>query len=104
MKRMKPLTVLLLLGLCAGPSLAQDTADGPTGFTFAGIPALNYNSDEGIGYGARASLYNHAEGGYNPYFSPSKQTSSSPLEAANNSPSSSTRRTCWGPTSGLRAK
>ena len=65
---MKNLTVLLLLGLCAGPGLAQDTTDGPTGFTFAGIPALNYNSDEGIGYGARASLYNHAEGGYNPYF------------------------------------
>ena len=65
---MKHLALLLLLGFCAGPGFAQDADDGPTGFTVAGIPALNYNSDEGIGYGARASLYNHAEGGYNPYF------------------------------------
>ena len=29
---------------------------------------MNYNSDEGFGYGARLSLFNHAEGGYNPYY------------------------------------
>ncbi|MCH8247271.1 MAG: BamA/TamA family outer membrane protein, partial [Bacteroidetes bacterium] len=62
--------VLLLLGLMVQPGLAQSPAEaaGPSGFTFAGIPNLNYDSDEGIGYGARASLYNHAEGGYSPYF------------------------------------
>ena len=65
---MKQIVCLLVLSAWAGPGLAQNTSDGPTGFSFAGIPALNYNSDEGIGYGARASLYNHAEGGYNPYF------------------------------------
>ena len=29
---------------------------------------MKFNSDEGFGYGARASIYNYAEGGYNPYF------------------------------------
>ena len=60
--------LLLRLSALTRPGLAQDTAesDGPTGFTFAGIPAVNHNTDEGIGYGARASLYNHAEGGYSP--------------------------------------
>jgi len=39
-----------------------------TGFNLTGIPVLNFNSDEGFGYGARVSFYNHSQGGYNPYF------------------------------------
>ncbi len=63
---MRYLSIFLLLGLIAQRSIAQD-ADGPTGFRFAGIPTVNFNSDEGFGYGVRASLYNHAGGQYNPY-------------------------------------
>ena len=63
---LKYLTLFLLLAALAGPGAAQD-AEVPTGFRFAGIPVLNFNSDEGFGYGARAALYNHADGSYNPY-------------------------------------
>ena len=48
-------------------SQKKDTADR-TGFNVSGIPVLNYNSDEGFGYGARVSFYSYARGGYNPYF------------------------------------
>lgn len=67
---MKHLTWLLLLGVLARPGLAQDPGDAnaPTGFKVVGLPTLKFDSDEGIGYGARASLFDHAEGGYNPYF------------------------------------
>ena len=61
------LSLLLLVSVAARPGLAQDAADSPTGFKFAGIPVVNFSSDEGVGYGARASLFNHADGTYNPY-------------------------------------
>ena len=63
------IVLLLFLSALVGPVSAQHASQDrtPTGFTFAGLPALNYNSDEGIGYGARLSLFNHAEGGYTPY-------------------------------------
>jgi outer membrane protein assembly factor BamA len=39
-----------------------------TGFNITGIPVLSFNSDEGFGYGARLSLFYHAQGEYNPYY------------------------------------
>ncbi|MBI1930376.1 BamA/TamA family outer membrane protein [Candidatus Poribacteria bacterium] len=53
-------------------TMAQLTwAESPparTGFSVAGLPLTNYNSDEGLGYGANLALYNYASGGYSPYF------------------------------------
>lgn len=34
----------------------------PTGWDVAGVPALNYDADEGIGYGAILELYNYGRG------------------------------------------
>jgi len=34
----------------------------PTGWEFAGVPALNYDADEGFGYGAILEFYNYGRG------------------------------------------
>ncbi|MCF7741026.1 MAG: outer membrane protein assembly factor [Candidatus Marinimicrobia bacterium] len=39
-----------------------------TGWKFSGIPAVNYNSDDGFGYGVIGSVFNYKEGGYQPYY------------------------------------
>ena len=39
-----------------------------TGWKFSGIPAVNYNADDGFGYGAIGSLFNYRDGGYKPYY------------------------------------
>ena len=39
-----------------------------TGWKFSGIPAVNYNADDGFGYGAIGSLFNYKDGGYKPYY------------------------------------
>lgn len=41
--------------------------DTPVGREWSGIPALNYDSDEGFGYGAILSLYDYGPGGFSPY-------------------------------------
>ena len=52
----------------AAPALAPLRAqEAPTGWEPAGLPALNYDSDEGFGYGVLFELYNHGDGGYEPY-------------------------------------
>jgi hypothetical protein len=48
-----------ILALAAAPLPAQQAR---AGWEVAGVPALNYDADEGFGYGAIAELYNHAEG------------------------------------------
>lgn len=60
--------VLMLFSVAGAAAQPDATRQGPRGFRVAGLPNLNYNSDEGFGYGARLSLYNHAEGGYTPYY------------------------------------
>jgi len=35
-----------------------------TGWGWGGVPAINYNADEGFGYGVVGNVYNYAEGGY----------------------------------------
>lgn len=49
----------------AAPLAAQDTASKKDWEWFA-LPALNFNSDEGFGYGALLELYNY-KGGVKPY-------------------------------------
>ena len=52
--------------LCA-LAFADDPAPWEkTGFGFGGLPAVNYNTDEGLGAGAIASLYRY-DGASNPY-------------------------------------
>jgi outer membrane protein assembly factor BamA len=39
----------------------------PTGWAVQGLPLLNYNVDEGLGYGAMVMLVDRADGSYSPY-------------------------------------
>ncbi|MFC1660210.1 BamA/TamA family outer membrane protein [Gemmatimonadota bacterium] len=39
----------------------------PVGWEFTGIPAFNYDSDEGFGYGAVLAFYDYGPGGLSPY-------------------------------------
>ncbi len=57
---------MLLTALYVFPLHAQEP-QGPTGWEPAGLPALNYDSDDGFGYGVLFELYNYGEGGYEPY-------------------------------------
>ena len=59
-----------LLALGATTMLSQEptgTAARPTGREIAGVPALNYNSDEGFGYGALLAVYDYGTRGADPY-------------------------------------
>ena len=49
----------------ASPLLAQDTRQSGLGWSF--LPALNYDSDEGYGYGIAAGLYQYGDGSRDPY-------------------------------------
>jgi hypothetical protein len=63
-------TVLLTLSILPVQIEAQTSPAGPevqTGWEVTGLPALNYDSDEGFGYGLVLSLYNYGVGGYSPY-------------------------------------
>jgi len=48
-------------------SAAQTPSASPSGLEFSGIPVLNFDSDEGVGYGAIAELYSYGELGRTPY-------------------------------------
>lgn len=55
----------MFLALAAGAGLAQAQQAGkppPKGWEFVGLPALNFDSDEGIGYGALLEAYNYGDG------------------------------------------
>jgi hypothetical protein len=51
--------LLVLLSLAASSGAAQEPR---TGLEIAGIPAINYDADEGLGYGAIVELYSHGAG------------------------------------------
>ena len=57
----------VLLTLSAASPLRAQASPGPTGWEPTGLPALNYDSDEGFGYGVLFELYNYGDGGYSPY-------------------------------------
>lgn len=59
------LAALLLAPLCGGHALTAQ--DGPTGREYAGLPALNFDADEGFGYGVLLELYDYGPGGLEPY-------------------------------------
>jgi hypothetical protein len=57
---------LLLVGaVLATPAEAQ--LGGSTGLEVGALPALNFDSDEGLGYGALAELYQYGDGTRRPY-------------------------------------
>lgn len=39
-----------------------------TGWGWGGVPALNYNADDGFGYGLLLDFFNYSKGGYTPYY------------------------------------
>ncbi len=58
--------VLALSGLSPSPATSQMTAP-PTGRETGILPAINFDSDEGFGYGVIAEVYEYGDGQANPY-------------------------------------
>lgn len=59
-----PVGIALWLGTVAGaaqPVVAQ-SGDAPTGREYAGLPALNFDADEGFGYGVLLEMYDYGDG------------------------------------------
>jgi hypothetical protein len=46
---------------------AQQQAVRPTGHSLTGLPALNFDADEGFGYGALLQYYDYGDGSAEPY-------------------------------------
>ncbi len=57
---------IVFVALLSAPIGAQQTPE-PTGWELTGLPAINYDSDEGFGYGVLFEAYNYGEGGFAPY-------------------------------------
>ena len=54
---------LVLLASLGAPIGAQQTSNS-TGWEINGLPAINFDSDEGFGYGVLLAAYNYGEGRY----------------------------------------
>ena len=61
------LLVALSVSVGAGYPGTGHAQQGPTGLEVGGLPALNFDSDEGVGYGALVELYQYGQGGLLPY-------------------------------------
>lgn len=62
--------VAFLTALAAHPFTsvaAQAPPQDPAGVEYGGVPALNYDADEGFGYGVIAEIYHYGPGGLEPY-------------------------------------
>jgi outer membrane protein assembly factor BamA len=61
----------IIIGLtfaCASAAAAQTVATPtPRGWQVSGLPALNFDADEGFGYGVIAQAFNYGNAGYKPY-------------------------------------
>jgi len=58
---------LLLILLLPLPLFGQEATTTPAGWEVTGIPALNYDSDEGFGYGVVMALFDYGPFGVLPY-------------------------------------
>ena len=56
---------MVLIGLLAGSAAMAQTT--PRGWEMSGLPAANFNSDEGFGYGVAAQAYQYGDGTFKPY-------------------------------------
>jgi Outer membrane protein/protective antigen OMA87 len=63
--RLVALSSLVFLVATALP--AQQPASAPTGHSLAGLPSLNFDADEGFGYGALLQYYDYGYDGVQPY-------------------------------------
>ena len=61
------MVMIFLLMLIVLTLSAKDVTER-TGWGWGGVPALNYNADDGFGYGVLLNLFNYKDGGYDPYF------------------------------------
>jgi hypothetical protein len=59
--------VLTALTLLCAPGVACQTGQVQTGLEIGGVPAINFDADEGFGYGAIAELYQYGDGSADPY-------------------------------------
>jgi hypothetical protein len=57
--------LLALSGLLVGSVASAQT--GTSGFEKSALPAINFNSDEGFGYGITAQAYHYGDGSVKPY-------------------------------------
>ena len=64
---MRPLT-LLVVGLVLAGLWGEAQAQRITGTRVSALPAVNYNSDEGFGYGVIGGVYGHGDGAVDPYY------------------------------------
>src|SRR3990172_7777970 len=55
---------VVLLAVMARPAPAQQAQ---TGLGWSALPALNYDSDQGFGYGVTGGLYQYGDGAQSPY-------------------------------------
>ena len=64
---MRTLPIATLLLVVAGTARGQQPAAHPTGHSINGLPALNFDADEGFGYGAIVQYYDYGDGRAEPY-------------------------------------
>ena len=56
-----------VLALVLIPAILPAQQRHPRRWEFSGLPALNFDADEGFGYGALVAIYNYGEGTQEPY-------------------------------------
>ena len=64
---LRRIAVTLLLGLSVAAPGQSVEPPAQRGWQISGLPALNFNADEGFGYGAIVQAYNYGNGGAKPY-------------------------------------
>jgi outer membrane protein assembly factor BamA len=64
---MRTLAIASLFVVIAVSLDAQQPTARPTGHSITGLPALNYDADEGYGYGALVQYYEYGDGSAAPY-------------------------------------
>lgn len=64
---MRSLSIVMLLLAVATTAEGQQTTARPTGHSLTGLPALNFDADEGFGYGAILQYYDYGDAGAEPY-------------------------------------
>jgi len=64
---MRSLSIATLLLVVAATADGQQPIARPTGHSLTGLPALNFDADEGFGYGAILQYYDYGDAGAEPY-------------------------------------
>ena len=60
-------TICIVLGALVGGAVQSPAAWGQTGLEVGGVPAINFDADEGFGYGAIVEIYQYGDGVQQPY-------------------------------------